>query len=152
METNENKNPNQAEQKNDVKESKRFSPKERRSLLKEYHAARKEGMNTDKAAEKVSVPYITLRTWERKTEVEKKLAEKPKLARGSKPRKAKVARKAKKAKRAHKSKAGRPQGSRNKVARTVTAPVSNLINVTRSDGTKIEGTIENVAALLNALR
>jgi hypothetical protein len=48
------------------KKNKRFSLEERKALLKQYNELRKAGTATQAAAKQLKVPYITLRTWERK--------------------------------------------------------------------------------------
>jgi len=43
-----------------------YTPAQRYHKLQEYHAYRRQGLTAYDAAEKVGVPYITLRTWEKK--------------------------------------------------------------------------------------
>jgi hypothetical protein len=93
---------------------KRYGDAERMQLLDKYHALRKEGKNAAVAAEELSVPYITLRTWEKAIEV--KAAGKKKAA--------KVAARGAKAK---------------KKAKTVKrAPVSGGVVLVLPDGTRVE--------------
>jgi len=49
------------------KKRSRYTPEKKKELLKKYHALCKSGKTTAEAAKEIGVPYITLRTWERKT-------------------------------------------------------------------------------------
>ena len=78
------------------KEVKRYSETRKATLLEKYHELRK-NLTALSAAQKLRVPYITLRYWERNGSTQ------PVLARGTKPAK---------------RKAGRPKGSKNRVVKT----------------------------------
>lgn len=49
-----------------TKSGKRYSDEVRSNLLAKYLQLRKEGVTIARASKSVGVPYITLRTWERK--------------------------------------------------------------------------------------
>jgi len=44
----------------------RYTPDKKKELLKKYHSLTKSGKTTSDAAKEVGVPYITLRSWEKK--------------------------------------------------------------------------------------
>ena len=71
----------------------RYGGAEKIQLLEKYQKLRNEGSNAIPAAEKVGVPYITLRTWQKDIEVKAKNNKKKKVApvpaRGAQPKKAK---------------------------------------------------------------
>jgi len=73
----------------------RYTPEKRKELLSKYSKCRKEGMTAAAAAKQVAVPYITLRTWEKKgatkskgTKVTKKVGRK-KIGKRGRPKNAK---------------------------------------------------------------
>jgi len=49
----------------------RYTPDKKKELLKKYNSLTKSGKTTSEAAKEIGVPYITLRTWERKKGVKK---------------------------------------------------------------------------------
>lgn len=48
------------------KKGKRYTEAEKKELLKKYYTLRQEGVTTSEASKEVGVPYITLRSWDKK--------------------------------------------------------------------------------------
>jgi len=89
---------------------KRYSDKQKASLLDKYHAARSSGMTAQQAAKKVGISYLTLLRWE------KSLGKAPPKSAG-KGRKAGKKGKTTRKKSAGKRKAGRKKTSKKKTGR-----------------------------------
>lgn len=111
----------------------RYSPEKRKELLTQYTKLRKKGMTAADAANQLAVPYITLRTWEKKGT--------PKRGKGSKVSK-KVGRK-KAAKR------GRPKTAKTRKSKK---RFKGRVRITFPDGTVVAcETPADAATVLSAV-
>lgn len=57
-----------SESKTGSKRGKRYNDKAKAELLAKYNQLRQSGVNAQEAAQNVGIPYITLRSWEKKTQ------------------------------------------------------------------------------------